>query len=429
MITKKALIILSLSFSSVLQAQVYTIDQYTELLGQENLTIRMAGNETLQAAEDFKAARSEYLPRIYADAGYRRDFNRSYMFFNSSEEMTGFPEKFQANYKNALNASVMLEQSVLNISALQGMRTARTAESLMRMSEAERKNETLRLGKILFYQTLYAKKTLEILEENSSLAEQQYRQMKEMFAGGLVSEFALKQSELYYQQTLPDKENAMKTVEELLREMRSMANIKGAFDIEGELVPPEDPAPASYPDNIPDGVLKMELGRKNIEIAERKLSMSKAAYVPKISLRFGYSFDAYDDSFRFRNTNGVGYGMINISIPIFSGGYNCSNVRKSRLAYDKSLMEFENLGNMLNNEFNRLKREKEIAIEKMEIQRELVRLATDEVDASEEKLRLGLMSSLEMRETRIGYIQAKLQLLSATLDYMVACVNMDNLLK
>ena len=59
----------------------------------------------------------------------------------------------------------------------------------------------------------------------------------------------------------------------------------------------------------------------------------------------------------------------------------------------------------------------------------MVEVADKEIQASEEKLRLGLITNLELRETRISYIQAKLQLLNATLDYRAAVVNIKNLLK
>ena len=59
----------------------------------------------------------------------------------------------------------------------------------------------------------------------------------------------------------------------------------------------------------------------------------------------------------------------------------------------------------------------------------MVELADKEIQASEEKLRLGLITNLELRETRISYIQAKLHLLNDTLDYRAAVVNIKNLLK
>ena len=87
------------------------------------------------------------------------------------------------------------------------------------------------------------------------------------------------------------------------------------------------------------------------------------------------------------------------------------------------------LGNQLEKEYQSLLADKTVASTQINTIRKMVELADKEIQASEEKLRLGLVSNLELRETRISYIQAKLQLLNATLDYQAAIVNIKNLLK
>ena len=92
-------------------------------------------------------------------------------------------------------------------------------------------------------------------------------------------------------------------------------------------------------------------------------------------------------------------------------------------------MEYMELGNQLEKEYQSLLADKTVASTQINTIRKMVELADKEIQASEEKLRLGLVSNLELRETRISYIQAKLQLLNATLDYQAAIVNIKNLLK
>ena len=165
------------------------------------------------------------------------------------------------------------------------------------------------------------------------------------------------------------------------------------------------------------------------DLAKQEIALSKAAFLPKLTFNLGYTLDAFDDKFRFKDRNGVGYGTINLSIPIFSGGFNLSKVRKSRLAYEKSKMEYIDLGNQLEKDYLNLLTDKNVAFTQIRTHRKMVELADKEIQASEEKLRLGLITNLELRETRISYIQAKLQLLNATLDYRAAVVNIKNLLK
>lgn len=414
------------------EAQEYSLEQYLERVKQENVNIKKAQNETRQSREDMKMARSEYLPNISANLGYRRDFNASYMYINGEQEgMEGFPSKFPVNFKNTLNGAVTLEQSIYNAPALANRKIAKLANAYTNLLQEDQTNEMVKQGTILFYQLLYAKESLSILEENSALAQNQYRQISEMFTNGLVSEFSMKQSELYYQQTLPDIENARKSVANLMRELRLLANIaeEESFEITGRIEVPEDTSIKDNNEILPANTLKMEQSLRRVDMAKQEIALSKAAFMPKVTFELGYTLDTYDDKFRFKDRNGVGHGSINVSIPIFSGGYNKSKVRKSRIAYEKSKLEHQDLRDRLEKDYQSLLTDKKVALTQITTNRKMVELANAEIQASEEKLSLGLITNLELRETRISYIQAKLQLLNAALDYQTAIVNIKNLLK
>lgn len=429
----RQILILLFAFAPFIgRAQDYSLEQYLERVKQENVSIKKAENETKQSEEDVKMARSEYLPNIRANLGYRRDFNASYMYVNSEQEgMEELPGKFPVNFKNTLNGAVTLEQSIYNAPALANRKIAKLANAYANLLQEDQINEVVRQGTILFYQLLYAKESLTVFEEDSALAQNQYQQVCEMFANGLVSEFSMKQSELYYQQTLPDIENARKTVVNLMRKLRLLANIaeEEPFDIVGKLEVPEAISLSDNNEDFPGNTLKIEQSLRRMDMAKQEVALSKSAFMPKVTLELGYALDTYDDKFRFKNRNGVGHGAINLSIPIFSGGYNKSKVRKSRIAYEKSKMEYQDLGNQLEIDYQNLLTDKKAALTQITTNRKIVELAGREIQASEEKLSLGLITNLELREMRISYIQAKLQLLNATLDYQTVIVNIKNLLK
>lgn len=429
---RKVIILLFLFVPLVGLGQEYSLEQYLQRVERHNPGIRMAESDTKQSEEDIRMARSEYLPRVGVTAGYRRDFNASYMFINGGDTgMEGLPNKFPVNFKNSLNAAATLEQSLYNAPALANLKIAKLANVYMQLQQAERINDALQQGALLFYQALYAREALAVFLENSALAENQYRQVSEMYAEGQVSEFAVKQSELYYQQTLPDIENAQKTVGNLLRELRVLAGMADdePFDIEGAISLPEETVQTVGASAFPDGTLKMRQGAQRVELAKQEISLSRAAYLPKLTLGLSYTLDAYDDKFRFRDKNHLGNGLISLHIPIFSGGFNRAKVRKANLAYQKSQMEYTELGNQLTKRYQDLLSDKNTASVQIATTKKMVELADKEIEASREKLKLGLITNLELREARISYIQAKLQLLNAALDYQSADIQIKNLLK
>lgn len=428
----KVLIPLLLFVPLVGLGQEYSLEQYLQRIEQQNPGIRMAESDTRQSEEDIRMARSEYLPRIGATAGYRRDFNTSNMFINGGEAgMEGLPNKFPVNFKNSLNAAATLEQSLYNAPALANLKIAKLANVYMQLQQQDKVNEAVQQGALLFYQALYAREALAVFRENSALAENQYRQVSEMYSEGQVSEFAVKQSELYYQQTLPDIENAQKTVGNLERELRLLAGMteEEPFEIAGAISLPADTSQAVDAAEFPDGTLKMRQGAQRVELARQEISLSRAAYLPKVTLGLNYTFDAYDDKFRFRDKNHLGNGVVNLNIPIFAGGFNRAKVRKANFAYQKSQLEYADLGDQLTKKYRDLLADKNTASVQIATTKKLVELADKEIEASQEKLKLGLITNLELREARISYIQAKLQLLNAALDYQAADIQIKNLLK
>lgn len=429
---KKVLIPLLLLIPFAGLGQEYSLEQYLQRVEQQNPGIRMAESDTKQSEEDIRMARSEYLPRVGVTAGYRRDFNTSNMFINGGEAgMEGLPSKFPVNFKNSLNAAATLEQSLYNAPALANLKIAKLANVYMRLQQADRVNEAVQQGALLFYQALYAREALAVFRENSALAENQYRQVSELYSEGQVSEFEVKQSELYYQQTLPDIENAQKTSGTLLRELRVLAAVTEdePFEIKGAISLPADTSQAISAAAFPDGTLKMRQGAQRVELAKQEISLSRAAYLPKVTLGLNYTLDAYDDKFRFRDKNHLGNGLVNLSIPIFAGGFNRAKVRKSHLAYQKSQLEYAELGDQLTKRYRDLLSEKNTASVQIATTTKMVELADKEIEASQEKLKLGLITNLELREARISYVQAKLQLLNAALDYQAADIQIKNLLK
>ena len=83
---RTVLILLFVLIPLVGKAQEYSLEQYLEKVERENMSIKKAQNDTKQSVEDVKMARSEYLPSIRANLGYRRDFNGSYMYVNGGDQ-------------------------------------------------------------------------------------------------------------------------------------------------------------------------------------------------------------------------------------------------------------------------------------------------------------------------------------------------------
>ncbi|WP_297087380.1 TolC family protein [uncultured Draconibacterium sp.] len=423
--------------------QGYSLETYLDSLQHKNAHLLQSKNKIREAAENIKMAKAAFLPSVGATASYRRDFDYSYIFLSDLESSLGdiesylsdwgiddLPDKFAISYKNNISAGVVAEQSIYNPAVGATIKLAKLSEEYSKLSHTELSEEIQKQGALLFWQALYAKESLKVMKENEELAKQQWTQFSDLYEQGVVSEFEKQQAKIYHKQTIPRVHSVQTLYENLLNELKVLANIApdAPFEISGNInLLDNEMTLFNTGDEALQNNTSLAILSKQLELNKQQIKEKQTAYYPTLKAQLGYSFDTYNDEFKFNNVNKVPYGQLLLSIPIFSGGYNNANVKKAEINFSNA---------QLNRHFKQLELQKElintqndlsVAIDKINTESELIELSEREIDIAKEKIKLGMLTNLELKEIRLSLIRAKLNRLNACLDYRTAQIKLKKI--
>ncbi len=412
-------------------AQSLDLDGYLALLQERSIVLQQSANHTTASRQDVRTARAALLPAAEIDLNYQRDFTKNFLFLNEEDPTGFFPDKFRTNFNNTVNASAIVEQSVFDPVALANYRLAKLAAELAQLSNADLSKDLVNQGAQLFWQAIFARESLKVLEENKVLADEQWQQMRDLFEEGYASELQVRQSESFFKRTIPQLQSAQNAYGIMLNEMRALASLPTGYplELEAEIILSDDDLNNVY---IKDTSLiqntQMRLLFRQAQIAERQIGAAKAARYPAITARLGYHFNAQDNAFKFDNSNKLIFGQLGVQIPIFTGGFNSAQIQKAKIERENVLLEIQNKSLQLRKDLSNAALNLQTALEKIGEEKEAIQLSEKELEIAAESQKLGMVTPLEIREMRLGLTGAKLRLLNAFLDLRVARLQMNRIL-
>lgn len=156
----------------------------------------------------------------------------------------------------------------------------------------------------------------------------------------------------------------------------------------------------------------LELSRRQMELSEYELQLSKADFFPSIlaSAQFGHMYE-YASEGQFESREQLGFtGGVTLQVPLFQGGRRAIGLQNSRSKFQQSKIRLQEAELQLSAELeNNLSR-----FEYLEQQLETLRDDLDVHERSYERAahayRQGLITGLELRNSQIGMMSAMLQI-------------------
>ena len=412
-------------------AQHLDLDAYLQLLEEKNIVLQQSANQLAVSHQDTRLAKAALLPSIGADITYQRDFTKNYLYLNEEDPTGFFPDRFRTNFNNNFNASIVAEQSIYNPAGMATFKLAKLAEEQVRLTHEDLSKELIRQGTQLFWQAIFTRESLLILEDNKALAKEQWQQMRALFEQGYVSELQVHQSESFYKRTIPQFQSAQNTYEIILNELKALAGLspESSLELEGEISLSNSELNAAI---VKDTSLilntQMKLLFQQAQMADQQIEVAEAARYPLVKANLGYHFNAQDNAFKFDNNNKLLFGQLAIQVPILTGGYNAAQIQKVKIEQENVLLEIQNKQLELQKELSNAKLNLQTALEKIEEEKEAIQLSEKELTIAGESQKLGLATPFEIKEMRLGLTEAKLRLLNAYLDLQIARLQINRIL-
>lgn len=424
---KKTLIIaigILLIISQILGAETVDLDKFLTLVKQHSKDLQLVAKEKEMADVNKREAISTALPKVSFQANYTRNLTNLYMFADLGEFFGegGGVTKFKIKRNNEYSATAALQQTLFSATVGNAIKAARQYEQLTDNIYDASFKKILCAAKKMFYQTLLLEKFWQVSQAAEQNALDNYENMKLKFKNGFVSEFELLQAEVRWKNAIPETAKAKRNYEMALNNLKNWAGIpvenelvlNGNFD-EYPVLPEEVPF-ESILKNRPDfnALLWEEQLRKT------NVSAKRAAYYPTLTGTVAYNYSAQSDYWKLEQENNLYFAGVNLSIPIFTGGYRRAEVNKAQIEVDKTKVTIEKTKENIYNEVTNVYLRLQEAHERISSAESTLKTAEKAFKIAENTAKSGLATQLQLKDARVGFDMANMNCYAAIFDYLAS---------
>ena len=207
-------------------SETVNLEQFLDKVEKNSKDLKLAKKEIDMANAQKKEAWSLALPKIIAQGEYKRNLKANYMYLDLPPEMAGsFPSKMKINYDNEFSFNTALSQTLFSFKVGNAIKAARQYSKLTDHVYDAQHQAIITFAKKGFHQTLLLKKVWMVNVASEKNAKENYDNMKNKFDNGLVSELELLQSEVRWQNTIPQASESKRNYEIALISLKDFAGI------------------------------------------------------------------------------------------------------------------------------------------------------------------------------------------------------------
>jgi len=417
-------IILLIGVSTTVQGQTkkWTLKECVELALENNISIKQSMNTLKSNEQDIKAAKGEFLPSFGANLSQSANF--------------GSAELFSGNFVDrrfySTNGSLSLNQTIFN-----GFRTLNTyKQSQLNFErneiELRRLQDDVSLNVASAYlNVLFNMENLETARSQYEFSQKQLEQVQNLVESGVqpVSNVYDAQANLSGDlQSLTVAQNNHKIALLTLAQLIQVPS--EGFDV--EVIQVEDPSPSIIYDDVKPIVEyalnnrnEIKIANKNLEIADVNIKLSKAGFLPSVSMGYGFNTGANfsnlseDSSFFQQINDNKGHGLnLNVNIPIFSRFRNQTAFARSKIQKDNVQLELDKAKLDLEANVQRAFTDAQAALRSYQASTASVQARELSFSNAQERYAIGALNSFELEQARLALINAKALSINAKYDFI-----------
>jgi len=419
---KRLIIMLVFAAIGAVQSQTLDLESFLSRVLTHSKNLKLAVKQQELAAIQKQEAVATALPKIVARANYTHNLTDYYMYADMSA-LTGKPGvmKMKIKRNNEFSASIALQQTLFSPNVGSAIRAAKQYQKLTDFVYDASLQAITNGAKKIFYQCILLEKVFEVSVASKDNARENYETMKLRFDNGQISEFQLLQAEVRWKNAIPAASRARRNLELALNNLKNWAGylpeekikLSGSFEI------PAMPVEAELESILhkrPDFNAQLWENR----LLNTNLRAKKSSFLPTLTGTIAHAYSAQSDAFKLEQDNGLTFAGLNLSIPIYLGGYRFAQIKRARVEVQKSEIKIKQIKENIYNEIaNNLLRLKE-ARQSINSAESILKVARKAFKIAENTARSGLTTQLELKDARIGFDQAQLNFYAASYDYLAA---------
>jgi outer membrane protein TolC len=399
--------------------RAFTLQEAIEFALEHNKQLKASAMNIDLYREKIREAISQGLPQINGTVDYSTNFNH---------EMS-FGEAMQITMKDQSSAKLSVQQLLFNGQWITGVQASKIARKLAEQQVDASSQEVVENVSNSYYNILASERMLAILDRNLQLMNESFEHTRKMFEAGVREETDVDQLRVSVGQLKNSRLSMQRALEVSYTLLRVQLGIEGdtrvtLSDDLSRFIDPQVNAQLSLrPFRVEDN-LQYRLAETQAEINKKLVDAERWTYAPTLSALYSYTYKILKPELDMSPNHAAG---VSLSIPIFSGLQRKAKVEQARITLEQSLVNKSLLEDQLALQDGQLKFELKNALENYRLQEENIQVANRVLDSYKRKYELEAISSLELTQANISYLQAENTYTSAMLTLLQARLHLEKL--
>lgn len=316
---------------------------------EHNITIRRNRINVESTQEDVKTAKADFLPSLSGNISQRivNRPNSASGTIISGDNITTSESKTSYNGSYGIDANWTVYNGSKRVNTLkQQQLNSRIAELTVDESENSIEENITQL----YVQILYSAEAVKVNESTLEVSRKEFERGQELFNAGSIASSDLAQLEAQVSNDNYQLVTSQTTLQNYKLQLKQLLELDGDFEMDLFLPPLDDSSvliPLPTKDDIYQTALNLrpeiESSKLNIEASDMNIKISRAGYIPSLSLSAGIgTTNANGNDFSFSEqvkqnwNNSIG---LTLSIPIFDKRQTKSAVNKAKLQRQTSELD------------------------------------------------------------------------------------------
>ena len=316
---------------------------------EHNITIRRNRINVESTQEDVKTAKADFLPSLSGNISQRivNRPNSASGTIISGDNITTSESKTSYNGSYGIDANWTVYNGSKRVNTLkQQQLNSRIAELTVDESENSIEENITQL----YVQILYSAEAVKVNESTLEVSQKEFERGQELFNAGSIASSDLAQLEAQVSNDNYQLVTSQTTLQNYKLQLKQLLELDGDFEMDLFLPPLDDSSvliPLPTKDDVYQTALNLrpeiESSKLNIEASDMNIKISRAGYIPSLSLSAGIgTTNANGNDFSFSEqvkqnwNNSIG---LTLSIPIFDKRQTKSAVNKAKLQRQTSELD------------------------------------------------------------------------------------------
>ncbi len=381
-----------------------TVEQAIATTIENNYDIQLLRNDSSSYALDKSYARAAFLPRVNATTG---------LVFNNNNQKQKFSDgtKRQSSgiRSNNLSGSVQLNWTVFD-----GFKMFATRDKLteyVKLGDLNMRNQIVNsVATVInnYYNIVRQKQQLKAIEEQMSINEERVKLAEKKFSVGVGAKPDILQGKVDLNAQKAARLKQQTLIDQLKEQLNLLMNVElnTRYEVSDSIIFKDEIILGDIMGTVESTNPQLQLIKKNIDISKLTLKERKADRYPVVNINSAYNYSKTDNKTvvnpftpLYNRNNGFNYG-IGVTIPIFNG-YNLKRlIQQAQLDIDYLNISYKNQKAKIDLGITNAFKDYELQKKTLALEEENILLAKENVFISLERLRLGISTYLELRETQ-----------------------------